>query len=330
MLFTTSADQIPLCRVSDAIKRGVEKNLLFLAGGGIGDQICAEPTIRYALDNFKDCNISILTHTPELFRHLVPRLQCLFERARWSDAQIGLDKYLCLKTYANSDDFSGQFISSIIKHCIDYPADLALRGSVPIKYRQPIVEALTPPHPLLPTGLSFDPIRYVFIHAGKGWPTKTFPADWWNRVLAQIIKRGGVPVLIGTDTVEVDSTGCQDFRGRTTIMETVWLLKKARVLLTNDSAPLHMAAVEGSKAWIGFLATCKRADYLYHYRGPKNEFAWRMKDFSLGGVWDCFDFAPNKNETVDVKNISQETLAKWLPVPELVGNWALNRWRYLP
>jgi hypothetical protein len=324
MLFTTAADQIPFCRIATANQAGVEKNLLFLAGGGLGDQICAEPTIRYALDRFKDCKISVLTHTPDLFRHLTPRLEFLFEREKWSDAQIDLGKYLCLKTYTEADDFSGQFISSILTHCVDYPAILSRRGQLPLEYRQPIVEPLTPTKEFLPpTKNIWQKDRHVFVHPGRGWPSKTFGPDWWTAVLERLKARDIIPVLIGNDTGWVDSSDCVDLRDKLSVMETTWLLQQARVLLTNDSSPLHMAATKGGKAWIGFLATCKQADYLYHYRN--GVFGWRMKNFSLGGVWDLLDFAPNKQETVDVKNIDP---TPWLPEPNDIARWAANRWRF--
>lgn len=325
MLYTTAAEQIPLWRVSEALKKGREKHLLFLAGGGLGDQICAEPTIRYALDQFKDCKISVLTHTPDLFRHLLPRLEFLFERDRWTDAQIDLEKYLCLKTYAAADEFSGQFMSSIITHCVDYPAMLALRGQLPVEYRQPVVEPNTPTKEFLPPPIRhYQKDRHVFVHPGRGWPSKTFGPDWWTAVIAKLIDREITPVLIGNDTGWVESSGCVDLRDKLSVMETIWLLQQARVVLTNDSSPLHMAATKGGKAWIGFVATCKRADYLFHYR--RGEFGWRMKDFSKGGVWDALDFAPNKQETLDVKNMDP---TPWLPDPKDVARWAANRWRYV-
>jgi Glycosyltransferase family 9 (heptosyltransferase) len=334
MLFTTAAEQIPLWRVSEALKKGREKHLLFLAGGGLGDQICAEPTIRYALDHFKDCKISVLTHTPDLFRHLTPRLEFLFERGRWTDAQIDLEKYLCLRTYASADDFSGQFMSSIITHCVDYPAMLSLRGQLPIEYREPVVEPLAPEKRLIPlfqsvsVAKSWHEAHHVYVHPGRGWPSKTFGSAFWSEVISKLVKFGATPVIIGNDTAWVEvSKECVDLRDKLSVMETIWLLQHCRVLLTNDSAPLHMAATKASKAWIGFVATCKRADYLYHFR--RGKFGWRMKNFSKGGVWNLLDFAPNKQETVDVKNVDEKILETWLPNPKDFAKWATGRWRYV-
>ena len=64
------ARQMPGYRTWKAIQAGVERNLLFRTWGGLGDQICAEPTIRYAFSAFKDCQISLASEQPDLYRHL--------------------------------------------------------------------------------------------------------------------------------------------------------------------------------------------------------------------------------------------------------------------
>lgn len=62
--------EIPGIKTSQAVERGVEKNLIFKTWGGLGDQICAEPTLRFALKTFKGCDISLASEHPELFAHL--------------------------------------------------------------------------------------------------------------------------------------------------------------------------------------------------------------------------------------------------------------------
>src|ERR1035437_3929426 len=64
------ARMMPGFRTNEAIQNKVERNLLFKTWGGLGDQICAEPTIRYAFKEFKDCTISLATEHPGLFDHL--------------------------------------------------------------------------------------------------------------------------------------------------------------------------------------------------------------------------------------------------------------------
>ena len=126
----------------------------------------------------------------------------------------------------------------------------------------------------------------VVVHAGKHWPSKTFPKDWWDAVLAELKSRGFIPILIGADaddnrsTVDVDPTGCLDLRNKTSLTESIWLTQQTKVLLTNDSSPLHMAVT--GDAWIGFVATCKHPDYIKHWRN--GQWSWRMENLGSWGV----------------------------------------------
>ena len=47
------------------------RNFCITIGGGLGDQACAEPVIRWMTENFyKKDNIILMTHYPEIFSHL--------------------------------------------------------------------------------------------------------------------------------------------------------------------------------------------------------------------------------------------------------------------
>ncbi len=109
--------------------------------------------------------------------------------------------------------------------------------------------------------------------------------------------------------------------GKLSIMESVALLQTANVLLTNDSAPLHMAA--SGDAWIGFVATCKHPDMITHWRN--GQWSWRMKNHGKGGIWDVLDHCPNKAETLEAENVGAELLTSWLPDPVAFANWALDK-----
>jgi hypothetical protein len=127
-------------------------------------------------------------------------------------------------------------------------------------------------------------------------------------------------------TVDVNPEGCIDLRNKTSLMETMYLLKCATSLITNDSSPMHMAAV--GNAYIAFVASAKHHDYLYHWRKPifadQPVWSWRMKHFNLGGMWDTMDHCPNKKEEVTVDKCSEKLLATWLPEPAEMPQWVLD------
>ena len=319
---------IPGFRTSLAIQNNCEKNILFRTWGGLGDQICAEPTLRYALKYFsKDmASISLTSERPELFTHL--NFKEVFDETK---ARPLFEKYLLFETITPPDESNlvWQFFSHMLTNCVDFPSLCALRSQLPVADREIYLEGQTTP---AAEGLE----NKVFIHAGRHWPSKTFPKEWWDIVIRTIAESGAIPVLIGADTddnrgtVDVDATHCLDLRNRLTAKETIHTLQKAKVLLTNDSAPLHMAAscdpndkdLTGN-CWIGYIATCKHPDYITHHR--KGVWQWREVNHGLGGMWDIVSHIPNQEKKVEVDKIDLEILKSWLPEPRKFAQWGLGK-----
>jgi len=85
---------------------------------------------------------------------------------------------------------------------------------------------------------------------GARWKTKAWPRDKWIELLARVKNRDKIfPVLVGGGE---DAEACAeilkkagvrgaDMAGRFSIPETAALLKKSQAMVTNDSAPLHIA-----------------------------------------------------------------------------------------
>lgn len=321
------AVQIPTWRTKVAVDTGVADNLLFTTWGGIGDQICAEPTLRFACDTFKkSCKVSLWTEHPYFFEHLP------FDHIYDGKDQPDLSKYFVMQTIVAPDNLTWEFISHCVSHCVDFPSVCALRCTLPISYkavRLPVTVshlfALSHRH------LLFND-KFVAIHAGKHWQSKTFPKEWWDRLLDLLIIAGKTPVLFGKEidenqgTVDVNTSGCIDLRNSLSLSQSVWLLQRMHALLCSDSSPMHMAV--SGQAHIGFVATAKHQDYLYHWRyndRSEVQWAWRMKHFNKGGIWDLVDNCPNKKETVTVDKCTEDDLKSWLPDPEEMVEWVVTR-----
>lgn len=311
--------QLPVYKVDNAVRRGVEKNILFRTWGGIGDQICSEPTLRYALKMFKTASISLASEQMELFKHL--KFKRVFDL---NEEQPNYDKYLMLDTITSPDQSNlvWMFFSHLLTNCVDFPSLCALRLQLPNRDKEIHLDGTMPK--------DFDlteVINGIAIHPGRHWQTKTFPKAWWDRVIASIRCRGKTPVLIGgtaddnRGTVDVDASGCVDLRDKLTISESIWVAQNIRVLLTNDSAPLHMAA--SGLAWIGYIATCKHPDMITHWRNGR--WQYREVNFGKGGVWEHVDFCPNQKQTVEVESVDQKLLESWLPSPTEYAEWAVQR-----
>lgn len=320
---TIPFQQHPLFRTEYAIQNGVEKKLLFRTWGGIGDQICAEPTLRYALKMFKGCEISLASENPELFDHLK------FHKVyNLKEERPNYENYLLFDTITPPDDSNmvWLFFSHMLTNCVDFPSLCSLRLQLPTAEKE---IHLFGNDPIVLTEEERDAIKNgVLVHPGRHWQSKTFPAQFWDKVLAGLLIRGITPVIIGANaddnrgTVDVNPGGCVDLRGRLTIKESIWALQESAVLITNDSAPLHMAA--SGDAWIGYVATCKHPDLITHWR--KGQWQWREKNFGKGGIWDTVDFCPNKGEKVEAEFVDPKLLESWLPNPYEMTDWAAEKW----
>ena len=313
---------LPIFRTQIAIEAGVERKVMFKTWGGIGDQICAEPTLRYATRMFKDCDIYLASELPDLFQHL--EFKKVFNL---KEETPNYSKYLCLETITPPDESNlvWQFFSHMLTNCVDFPSLCSLRLQLPVADKE---IQLWPESSVDVIEMSkYNNKNSVLIHAGKHWPSKTFPKEFWDRVLAGLLVRGVQPILIGADTddnrgtVDVNTDGCVDLRNKLSIMESVWLCKNAKVLLTNDSSPMHMAA--SGDAWIGYVATCKHPDLITHWR--HGQWQWREKNFGVGGIWDVIDYCPNKEQEVTADKVPLDLLKSWLPNPIDMAQWASEK-----
>lgn len=310
---------LPAFNHDKAEKSGVLKKILLSTWGGIGDQICAEPTLRFALKQMDECEVSLATHYPEFFTHLK------FKRVFNLDHEQPIwDNYYSFPTGVDHNHLLWQFVSHGLTNCLDFPSICAFRSQLPITEKEVVLKV---PKSKIATDLR-DYRNGVIVHAGKHWKSKTFPKAWWDSVLNELYSHGMTPILIGanvddnTSTVDVMTHGCVDLRNKTTLLEVIDILQDAHVVLTNDSSPLHMAAT--GKAWIGFFATCKHPDHITHWRN--GEWSWRMENLSRGGLWSNKGMtAPNASDAVLIDEATEDQLLSWLPSPLSVAKWAQEK-----
>lgn len=317
---TVPMSHLPIFRTSLAIQDGIEKNLLFITWGGLGDQMCAEPTLRHAIKKFTpSCDISLASEQPGLFAHLP------FKRVfDLNEETPNYKKYFTFQTITAPDQSNlvWQFFSHMLTNCVDFPALCALRSQLPVDEREIQLSSVKPAEEIAAAVKGG-----ILIHAGKHWQSKTFPKSFWDAVLSNITKMGKTPILIGANTddnrgtVDVETDGCLDLRNKLSVLESTWACQQASVLLTNDSSPMHMAA--SGDAWVGFIATCKHPDFITHWR--HGQWQWREKNFGKGGVWDHIDYCPNKQQEISHEFVDPKLLESWLPSPEEFAAWAVER-----
>lgn len=314
---------IPGFLTTIAMQAGVEQRIMMRTWGGLGDQICAEPTIRYALSKFKNCDFFLASEFPELFKHLHPKFKHIYNM---NEDNINYSKYFVFDMIKSPDDSNmvWQFMSHLLINCVDFPSMCAFRLQLPVADKEIQLVGTVPE---LPEEILETIKGGVIIHPGAHWQAKTFPAAFYNETIEHLRTAGLTPILIGgalddnRGTVKgIDTTGCLDFINKFTVEQSVWACQQAAVVLTNDSSPLHMAA--SGDAFIGFIATVKHPDMITHWR--HGQWQWRQKNFGKGGIWDHIDYCPNKKDQLEVEEVPQELLESWLPNPAEWAEWAID------
>lgn len=308
--------EIPSLRYGLAQSAGV-KRVMMTTWGGLGDQVVAEPTLRYAFKLFKGHEISLLTSFPDLFDHLP------FKKiyAKNEVAVLNPDDWLVLHTNAEHGSVTRDFLSHNFTQAVDFCSLSAFQRQLPVMDRRIMLQAGTDIR---------LPRHRIVVHPGRHWPSKTFPREWWSLVLHWLAKDCPVEVLLvgrdvdaetGTVDVEVPAN-CIDLRNKLSLKGLITVLKHAAVVVTNDSAPLHVAAC--GEAFIHFVASCKRQDYLFHHRGPEGRLGWRMEALNHDGIWNHVDECPSRSQSLEIDALPPGVMDDLLPDPGVVAYKALR------
>jgi len=237
--------------------------------GGLGDQICAEPVIRYIIEKaYPDARIHVTTWYPRAFMHLpVP----VYDMGTFKPKDD--TSYYEIHTMAKHGCPSWRYVSPNQMHTTDYSSVMSLRGTIPNDCKHIKLKVLKEDYEELEkvVGSDLDFDNCVLVHAGRGWPSKTFPKEYWEEVVRELSKVGRV-ILIGKHISDEQGVVKLD-NIPSDVINTINLLSlggifalvsKAKVLLTNDSAPVHIAGAFDN--YIALIPTCKAPDHVIPYR----------------------------------------------------------------
>ena len=123
--------ELPSFRYLLSRERKTLKNVLIQSPYALGDCVCAEPAIRFAVKNFKDCAVSLVTPYPELFTHLELR-QVLNQK---TEKNINWDAYHVLRCYYGADEMQSEFVQNFNMSIPDYIATCLFKGQIPVEDR---------------------------------------------------------------------------------------------------------------------------------------------------------------------------------------------------
>ena len=116
---------------------------------------------------------------------------------------------------------------------------------------------------------------FIIFHPGSARAEKFWNAQRWAEVMNHVRERhdvdlvltGGSPAMEQTHIGDIKSklrAGLVDLSGKTDLLTLAAVIARARLLVTVDSAPMHLAAATGTPQVILF--------------GPTNPFHWRPRD----------------------------------------------------
>lgn len=122
---------------------------------------------------------------------------------------------------------------------------------------------------LVGAGIAGKPI--VAVAPGARWETKRWPVKYFIELIRELSTRGLGVVIIGGDAETTLGSelsgrcpGAFDATGSLSILETGAMLKRCECLVTNDSAPLHIAEAVGTPVVALFGPTVREFGYYPH------------------------------------------------------------------
>ncbi len=314
-----------------------KRQLFVWSFGGLGDVICAEPVLRFIRETaYPDADIYVMTRNPELYAH-IPNIW-LGEKYPEGD----FDAIYEMNTHFIEH---GQF-HAIVPHSLAHPIDwvsMAIMGrqltneqkEIHLEYSDKDVEEAR--------SIYGDLEDLVLVHAGRGWETKTFPVAWWDEVIQGLLKAGLKVALIGKEVndghgyVQVDASGTIDFRDRLSLGGLIALIARAKMVITNDSVPVHIAGAFDNH--IILIPSCKHPDRLMPYRNgvqyykaaalykkildddhvvtPTSMVGWKMSGWQIGSFkpgHKIEEYLPEPSEVVEravLFNFQSEQSSSW-------------------
>jgi heptosyltransferase-1 len=93
------------------------------------------------------------------------------------------------------------------------------------------------------------PSRYALMFPGTNWPTKRWPVEKFSELAKQLRERFNLPSVVGGGPEEQELAGqipgTLNLAGKTTLNQLVALIRRAELVVSNDSGPMHIAAALG-------------------------------------------------------------------------------------
>jgi hypothetical protein len=293
------------------------RSVAFIVGGGLSEQVAAEPTVRYARDVvYPGDEVLVVSAWPDVFRHLhLPVYRTSGEIPRGA-------RFYVRQTQRNAYDASIDRLDRERVHCVNVCSLLALDIELPQAHKRPKLQAGTAATRTV-AALAGDrpPDSLVLLHPGRGRAINTFPADVWQSYCDRLVDAGHHVAVIGRrmddahGIVEFDRSRALDLVDKLNTSELIALIGQARALISNDSAPAQVAGAFDN--WLGLIATGRHPEHVLHWRNG-SQF-WRARALEREPLYLTYRLRAAPLETNVGDRVDEARLRRCLPTAEEVA-----------
>ena len=249
------------------------RNIFIWSLGGLGDCIATEPVIRFIKQKiYPNDEVYVMSKEHYLYEHI--------EGIHVSKdyPKNTFDAVHEMNTHQVPWDQFGKLCPFPYVHSIDWASMATVGRQLPDKCKQ-ITLKYAPEHLKEAMDICENLEELILVHPGVGWESKTFPVEYWQKIVDDLSDLGFKVGIIGKNVndlhrvleVKVPANG-YDFRDKLSVQGTIALISKARVLITNDSSPLFMAGAFTN--YIILIPTCKHPDLIMPFRNGGDKY-WR-------------------------------------------------------
>lgn len=157
---------------------------------------------------------------------------------------------------------------------------------------------------------------FIAIAPGSVWETKKYPADYYLTIIENLLTKNDKVVLIGgeKDAKECESLSLKfdgrviNSAGKFSIIESIELIRHAKLLITNDSAPTHMAMCADVKTITIFCSTIPEFGF-YPYNKKSIAISFNDLNCKPCGIHG-YESCPIKSFDCGIKLLPQDVIKK--------------------
>ena len=129
----------------------------------------------------------------------------------------------------------------------------------------------------------FQNKKIILIAPGSKWFTKRWPEEYFKTLIQNLVKRNDLLIVItgGKEEKEIElnlDSKVLDLRGEITLLELAELTKRAVLVVSNDSAPIHITSAFPDTRIIGIFGPTVKEFGFFHW-------SQNSKVFEINGLY---------------------------------------------